>query len=58
MKSSETLDMTSEGLGEMFEGPFADACGDFLLLVLLGDERIRQARTPVDASRIICLSHF
>ena len=28
--------MTSEGLGKMFEGEFADKCGDFFLLVSMG----------------------
>ena len=27
-KGSETLDMTSEEFGEMFEGDFEDTCGD------------------------------
>ena len=28
--------MTSEGLGGMFEGDFADTCAKFVLLMLMG----------------------
>jgi hypothetical protein len=36
-KASETLDMTSEGLGEMFVGDFAlaDMCGKICSIVLI-----------------------
>ena len=27
---SKTLNMTSEGLGEMFDGDFADMCGEII----------------------------
>ena len=37
--ASETLDMISEGLGEMFEGDSADTCGGKFPLMLMGDER-------------------
>ena len=33
---SETSDMTSEGLGEMFEGDSADMCGGKFPLMLMG----------------------
>ena len=33
---SETLDMTSEGLEEMFEGDYADMCGKQILLMWMG----------------------
>ena len=33
---SETLDMTSEGLGEMFKGDSADTCAEKLPLVSIG----------------------
>ena len=32
----KTPDMTSEGLGEMFEGDYADMCGGKSLLVSMG----------------------
>ena len=35
---SETSDMTSEGLGEMFEGDSADMCGGKFPLVLMGGQ--------------------
>ena len=35
--------MTSEGLGEVFKGDSADMCAGKFPLVLLGDERTRQA---------------
>ena len=35
---SETLDMTSEDLGDVFEGDFADTCAEYFLLVLLGGQ--------------------
>ena len=34
-----SLHMTSEGLGEMFEGDFADMCGRKIPLVSMGAER-------------------
>ena len=49
--------MTSEGLGEMFEGDSADTCGGKFLLVSCGG-RVKDlacadpgARTPIGASR-------
>jgi hypothetical protein len=33
---SETLDMTCEGLGEMFEGDCADTCTEKFLLMSMG----------------------
>ena len=33
---SETLDMTLDGLGEMFEGDSADTCAEQILLVSNG----------------------
>ena len=35
-QGSETSDMTSERLGEMFEGDSADMCGEKFLLVSMG----------------------
>ena len=35
-QGSETSDMTSEGLGEIFEGDLADTCAEKFLLVLIG----------------------
>ena len=32
-QGSETLDMTSNGLGEMFDGDFADTCGEKFLIL-------------------------
>ena len=38
--------MTSDGLGEMFEGDSADKCAAKFLLVLMGDERrVSRAQT-------------
>ena len=43
---SETLDMTSEGLGEMFEGDSADTCtGKFPLTSLGSERRVSRAQT-------------
>ena len=53
---SETLDMTSERLGEMFEGDSADMCaGKFLLVSMVGRAEGLTcadpgARTPISAS--------
>ena len=33
---SETFGMTSEGMGEMFEGDFADMCADKFPLISMG----------------------
>ena len=58
---SETLDMTSERLGEMFKGDSADTCGGKFPLVSMGGRadtssvRRRGARTPIGASGIITL---
>ena len=38
-KGSETLVITSEGLGEMFESEFEDSCVEKLPLVLMGADR-------------------
>ena len=52
----ETLDMTFEGLGEMFEGDSADTCGGQFPLVLMGGQTEglsctdTGARTPIGAS--------
>ena len=35
--------MTSEGLGEMFAGDYADTCAGKFPLVSMGDDRTRQA---------------
>ena len=54
---SETSDMTSEGLGEMFEGDSADTCAGKFPLVLMGGRAEGPAcadpvaRTPIGASR-------
>ena len=50
--------MTSEGLGEMFEGDSADTCGEKFPLVLMGGRAEGLAcadpgaRTPISASGI------
>ena len=55
-KGSETLDMTSEGLGEMFEGDSADTLAGIFPLVLMGGRAEGLAcadpgaRTPIGAS--------
>ena len=47
------MDMTSEGLGEMFEGDFGDMCAENLSLMLMGGRtdwskvHRRGARTPI-----------
>ena len=57
-KGSETLVMTSEGLGEMFESEFTDTCTNKIPLVLMGGGAEGQAcadlgaRTPIGASGI------
>ena len=38
-ESSNTLNMTSEGLGEMFEGDSADMCGGNFSLMSMGAEQ-------------------
>ena len=59
--SSEISDMTSEGLGEMFEGDSADTCTGKILLVLMGGRAEGLAcadpgaRTPIGASGIVIL---
>ena len=35
-KGSKTLDIISEGLGEMIEGDFADTCGEQFPFMLMG----------------------
>ena len=53
---SETLCMTSEGLGELFEGDFADTCAEKIPLVSMGARAEGLAcadpgaRTPIGAS--------
>ena len=39
--------MTSEGLGEMFEGDSADTCSEKYLLVSMGPSRGSSVRRPV-----------
>ena len=40
------MDTTSEGLGEMFEGDFADTCANKFPLVLMGaEQRVERAQT-------------
>ena len=56
---SETSDMTSKGLGEMFEGDSADMCAGKFPLVLMGGRAEGLAcadpgvRTPISASGIL-----
>ena len=56
---SETSDMTSEGLGEMFEGDSADMCAGKFPLVSVGGRAEGVAcadpgaRTPIGASGIM-----
>ena len=53
---SETLDMTSEGLGEMFEGDSADTCTEKFPLMSMGGRAEGlacadpEARTPISMS--------
>ena len=53
---SETSDMTSEGLGELFEGDSADTCAGKFPLVVMGGQAEGPAcadlgaRTPIGAS--------
>ena len=52
-EGSETSDMTSDELGEMFEGDSADTyAGDILLVLDLG------ARTPIGPSGIFILDSY
>ena len=57
---SETSDMTSEGLGEMFEGDSADMCAGRFRLVSMGGRAEGfacadpGARTPIGASGNVC----
>ena len=45
-KGSETLDITYEGLGEMYEGDSSDMCGEKFPLTFWGAERwISRAQT-------------
>ena len=54
---AETSEMTSEGLGEMFEGDFADMCGEKCPLMLMGGQAEGLAciepgaRTPIGVSK-------
>ena len=56
---AETSDMTSEGLGEMFEGDSADTCAKKILVVLMGGRAEGLAcadpgaRTSINASGIL-----
>ena len=44
--ASKTLDMTSEGLGEVFEGDSADTCpGKFPLMLMGAERRVSAAQT-------------
>ena len=51
--------MTSEGLGEMFEGDFSETCGNKIPLALTGGRADlssvcgQRARTPIGASKFI-----
>jgi hypothetical protein len=53
---SENMDMTSEGLGEMFEGDFANMCADNFSLMSMGGRAEGLActdpgvRTPISVS--------
>ena len=57
-QGSETSDMNSEGLGEMFEGDSADTCAGKLPFTSMGGRAEGLAcadpgaRTPIGASRI------
>jgi hypothetical protein len=42
-KGSKTSNMTSEGLGEVFEGDSADTCARIFLLVSMGGRANSQA---------------
>ena len=49
---SETLDMTFEGLVDMFEGDSADMCtGKFSLVSIGAEQRVSHAQTPIGTSR-------
>ena len=50
-EGSKTLDMTSEGLWEMFEGDFADTCAEKFLLMLMGG-RVKCAQTVSEEAPI------
>ena len=56
--------MTSEGLGEMFEGDSADTCAEICLLMSMGcrAEGLAcadpEARTPIGGSGIVSLSYL
>jgi hypothetical protein len=46
-KGSKTLCMTSEGLGIIFKGDFADMCGKQILLLSTGaKQRLKLAQSP------------
>ena len=52
--------MTSEGLGEMFEGDFADTCAENFPMVSMGaEQRVERAQTrergPPAAPAEICI---
>ena len=52
--------MTSEVLGKMFEGDFADICAKKVSLVLMGNGQSSQeqgVRTPIGASEMFSLSN-
>ena len=59
-KGAETLFMTSEGFGEMFESEFSDTCTEKCSLVLMGGRAEGlawpdpEARTPISAKEICC----
>ena len=58
-RDSETSDMTSDGLGEMFEGDSADPCAGKILLMSMGGRAEglacadAGARTPIGVGRIL-----
>ena len=61
---SKTLDLTSEGYGDIFEGDFTDICAELLLLVSKGGRvdpssmHKRGARTLIGAGGIFSHSIF
>ena len=54
--AAETLEMSSWGLGEMFEGDFADMCAEKFPLVLMGGRAEGLACADPRARTTICTS--
>jgi hypothetical protein len=51
--------MTSEGLGEMFEGDSADICtGNFLFMLIGDDQRVLHVKDPVARTPYRCEREF